>query len=673
MNSARKLAPDAESDLAGRAPIDAPARADAGRPSSPPPIASWYTQGLSDGLGDRLLMFDNTAAASLELLRFRAELATAPGFERALRESVERLAFFKHPSFALARAVDYLDADGGLALVSTHTPGKRLSDLFQTRLPGGGMHPAFVTWLIRQLAPAIADFHGHGPGIAHGVLTAERIVLTPDGRAVIVEHVVGAALDQLRLSPTQMWRDLGVVAVPGFDGVPRLNGHADVVQLGLMALSVLLGRRMTPADYTDRVDTLLDEFEEHGGKRAPSLVAPLRVWLESALCLHGRRFASALDAARSVPELPAAILSPADPLVQTVGTTRPAAIASDRSAVATVARAATVVATNTNEPVVAVPEVTTKEIVQPPRASRGDELLPTAILDDPKPASALLKSEGSAEIVSSFRTSWQEHEDTGHATRLQVARTIAVVCAGIALFEAALLAYLLVRGKQPGSANAMTVPVTIESPTPGDVVMVNGQQVGVTPMTIDVGGSVHAIRVHSLERLQSPVADAKRPTPAPAPPVTNQANPPAATTVRSKPGGLRISSPIELQVLEGERVLGSSATGPIMATAGTHQLEFFNNALGYRSRQMVEIKAGEIVALTVRPPDGRVNVNAEPWAQVWIDGRLVGETPLANLVIPAGEHEVIFRHPQLGEKRQTALVKSGVPTRISAKLTRRSE
>ena len=36
-------------------------------------LASWYTPGRSDGFGDRLLMFDNTDAISLELLRFRPE------------------------------------------------------------------------------------------------------------------------------------------------------------------------------------------------------------------------------------------------------------------------------------------------------------------------------------------------------------------------------------------------------------------------------------------------------------------------------------------------------------------------------------------------------------------------------------------------------------------------
>ena len=43
---------------------------------APKPLASWYTEGLCDCIGDRLLMFDNTGKPSLELLRFRPLLET---------------------------------------------------------------------------------------------------------------------------------------------------------------------------------------------------------------------------------------------------------------------------------------------------------------------------------------------------------------------------------------------------------------------------------------------------------------------------------------------------------------------------------------------------------------------------------------------------------------------
>src|SRR6202521_595077 len=83
------------------------------------PLASWYTQGRSDGLGDRLLMFDNRGTASLELLRFVSEFAAALVFESALRERVEQLYRLQHPAFPPVHAVEFLDDAHALTLVST--------------------------------------------------------------------------------------------------------------------------------------------------------------------------------------------------------------------------------------------------------------------------------------------------------------------------------------------------------------------------------------------------------------------------------------------------------------------------------------------------------------------------------------------------------------------------
>ena len=215
----------------------------------------------------------------------------------------------------------------------------------------------------------------------------------------------------------------------------------------------------------------------------------------------------------------------------------------------------------------------------------------------------------------------------------------------------------------------VVVPVTIDSPVPGDIVMVDGQQVGVTPFKLDVAASTHSIRVHSLERLQAPVPPAASTTAA-ADAEERAAAALTAAAARQRSGGLRLIAPFDVQVLEGEKVLGSSADGPVVTTAGTHQLDLVNNAVGYRARQTVEIKAGQIVSLNVKPPDGRISINAQPWAQVTIDGKSVGETPLANLTVPLGEHEIIFRHPQLDEHRETVVVKAGAPARVSATMGR---
>jgi hypothetical protein len=95
-----------------------------------------------------------------------------------------------------------------------------------------------------------------------------------------------------------------------------------------------------------------------------------------------------------------------------------------------------------------------------------------------------------------------------------------------------------------------------------------------------------------------------------------------------------------------------------------------NSTFGYRTTETVRISAGRVAPLDLKPPNGSVSINAQPWAQVFIDGRAVGETPLANLSIPLGEHEVVFRHPQLGERREKAIVQAGTLTRVSVSFTR---
>ena len=130
-------------------------------------------------------------------------------------------------------------------------------------------------------------------------------------------------------------------------------------------------------------------------------------------------------------------------------------------------------------------------------------------------------------------------------------------------------------------------------------------------------------------------------------------------------GGVRIDSPIVLQIVEGTRTLGMSG-GPIFLTAGSHDLTFVNNSLGVRTTQTVRITPGRVIPIAVAAPDGQMNANAQPWAQVLVDGRPIGDTPLANVAVPVGDHEVTFRHPQLGERRQRIIVQAGTLTRVSA-------
>ena len=64
--------------------------------------------------------------------------------------------------------------------------------------------------LTRQIVTAMAELHEMRPDACHGTLAAERVVVTSSGRIVIVEHVLGAALAQLRHSPERYWKELRI-------------------------------------------------------------------------------------------------------------------------------------------------------------------------------------------------------------------------------------------------------------------------------------------------------------------------------------------------------------------------------------------------------------------------------------------------------------------------------
>ena len=133
-------------------------------------------------------------------------------------------------------------------------------------------------------------------------------------------------------------------------------------------------------------------------------------------------------------------------------------------------------------------------------------------------------------------------------------------------------------------------------------------------------------------------------------------------------GWLAVTSPVPSQVFSGETLIGTSDTPRIMLAAGQHRLEIANRALDYRVTRDVEIKAGQTTAVTLDAASGTLHVNALPWAEVFLDGERVGETPIGNLSLPIGTHELVFRHPSLGEQRKTVLVGATAPARVGVDL-----
>ena len=130
------------------------------------------------------------------------------------------------------------------------------------------------------------------------------------------------------------------------------------------------------------------------------------------------------------------------------------------------------------------------------------------------------------------------------------------------------------------------------------------------------------------------------------------------------PGWVSLDLPIQVQVFEHGRFVGTNDSGRLALAAGSHELELVNEALQYRSTQTVNILPDSVVPVQMTLPSGTLSLNALPWSDVLIDGQVVGATPLGHLRLSIGPHRVVFRHPQLGEQTRTAVITVGNETRL---------
>lgn len=254
------------------------------------------------------------------------------------------------------------------------------------------------------------------------------------------------------------------------------------------------------------------------------------------------------------------------------------------------------------------------------------------------------------------------------------------------------------------SPDAALGTIVVSSHPAGLQVLIDGQVAGTTPLAlaalagrhqVDVtalGGRAFAFdaelvaggqwrqHVESAPAASAAVVDeapAVAPRPAPAAraqvvggALTTRPRSSAPTVPAVAVGWVRVEAPFEVDIVENGTRLGSSGLGSVSLPPGGHVLELVNEALGYRVLTKAAVLAGKTTAVAVEPPRAVVHVNAQPWAEVLVDGRLLGETPLANVMLPVGHHQLVFRHPELGERTQAVTVRAGGPNRIAADLRR---
>ncbi|HEX4348715.1 MAG TPA: PEGA domain-containing protein [Vicinamibacterales bacterium] len=748
--------------------------------SAPPAVV------FEDGLGERRLIAESAGRDSSEWLCLQGTLASVPSFEFALRERVGRLAQFRHPAYARVRSVERLnDPDATLTVVSDHVDGVRLSEMLaNVESHGLPLDINAALCLIRQLAPAVALLHESARDAAHGAIGPERLIVTPQARLIVVEHVCGSALEQLRFSQERYWTELRV-PVPRSAGPARFDQRTDVLQIGITSLSLVLGRLLRDEEFPARLGEVLAStwaVSARGGFEP--LPAGLRGWLGRALQLDPRNaFTTAMEARDELDTLlgDGELLAPPASLeaflakyrtdVKPRTATFPPAIfaaAPKPVAVSEPPRPAVPIASLLASPLVELKSpaplevlpiassVTVRPIARPtsgisatttpPRGLKLPEMAPPRGLALSGPSTAAATTEPIvAAAVSSLHAAQQDHvrdtpaeEPPGETARWKRPPVMAAAVAALVLVAGVAYGVRKIVFAPAAAVSHMGTLVVTSDPS-GAATIVDGEARGMTPMTLTLtagphvvelraagGGAPRSIPVTITEGTQSSqyielpksgptlgqlqvrtepagadvtvdgvprgrapalVADLaagdhivvvtselgsmKQNVTIEAGVTASLVMPLSAPEGAPVSGWISVSAPLELQVFEHDRLLGTSQTDRIMVAAGKHDFDFVNDTVGFRTTKTMLVAAGKTAAMKIDLPKGTIALNATPWAEVWIDGEKIGETPIGNYSLPIGSHDVVFRHPDLGEQHHTALVTLKEPARLSVDLRKK--
>jgi PEGA domain len=201
----------------------------------------------------------------------------------------------------------------------------------------------------------------------------------------------------------------------------------------------------------------------------------------------------------------------------------------------------------------------------------------------------------------------------------------------------------------PGSVSITTDPAGIR-------VLVDGKVMGTSPLTLDkLAPGKHVLT------LQGAGGSIKRT-------IRVEPGTPLAIDIPVFSGFVEIAAPFVVEVAEGGKVIGTSDTQIILGP-GRHTLHLQNKDLAYSATQAVDIEPGETARIPI-DPRGNANINAVPWAEVFIDGQKAGDTPLANVAIRLGLREIVFKNPNFPERKIATTIKAGEPATITVDFTK---
>ncbi|WP_240807382.1 serine/threonine protein kinase [Polyangium spumosum] len=544
------------------------------------------------------------------------------------------IARLDHPN--VVRLIELGNAEGGLYLVLEFVDGAALDRIFKRT---GALAPATVAYIGREVARALEAVHGmcdengHNCGVVHRDVTPSNILVARDGRVRLSDFGVAriSGLGGEKTETGVFKGKLPYMPPEQARGEP-FDGRADVFALGVTLFEGLLGRRLRKAEtQTQLLMMIASEPVARVHELVPGVPPALAHAIDRSTELDPRRrIADGSELAYLM-----------DEALRALG---PSAVKEAQAELrARVEQVAGAPAGGSNAPGTG-------------QAKRPQEWSMQLGTGAQRPSAFPQENTRSSDAPGQA-----SYGSYGHAGQ-----------PGTGAGRISTPAYHPSMAGTPGSAPG-------SNPTSGGLGVTNvssfadagapsslgtsGRRSMVLPIIALAGftilGGVTAFFVLS-QSASSPRADQAATSAAPSAavvaPSASIAAAPSATAIEVEPATAPSSAPSSAPTEKVAQGTGPRPVDPRRTGGGS--------LAPTASASAAEAPSNE---------PGTLVVSVSPWADVTVDGRSVGTTPLAPLSLAPGPHSVILRNSELGASRSMSVtIKPGKPSSIRVDL-RRSE
>jgi eukaryotic-like serine/threonine-protein kinase len=260
---------------------------DAGGSATPAAIGPYQVLGRlgAGGLGEVFRARDTIHGRTVALKRVPAAVTADLGRAANLRSLAEAISRVSHPG--LAALYECGESDGELYLAAEYVPGQSLAEL----TGGRGLNPRRAVEIALDIAEALAALHD--AGLTHGDLRPYNIVVTPKGRAKLIDPGLApfTAGGALRASAASRLGELPASAAstlrylaPEQAAGERTDARGDVFALGSVLYEMLTGQSPFDRPTTDEiVVAVLQATPAPPSARVPTVPAELDIIISRAL------------------------------------------------------------------------------------------------------------------------------------------------------------------------------------------------------------------------------------------------------------------------------------------------------------------------------------------------------------------------------------------------------